>query len=62
MNFQATLRVAQAGSDLVGAFISLPEYKNMCPTINTTLHFNTDISKKDSVLKAISEYKEEYQV
>ena len=62
MNFQATLRVAQEGSDLVGAFISLPEYKNMCPTINTTLHFNTDISKKDSVLKAISEYKEEYQV
>lgn len=62
MNIQATLRVAQAGSDLVGAFVSLPDYKNMCPNINFSLHFNADISKKDSVLKAISEYKEEYQV
>ena len=62
MSMQATLRVAQAGSELVGAFVSLPDYKNICPNINLNLKLNADISKKDSVLKAISEYKEEYQV
>lgn len=62
MNMQATLRVAKAGSDLIGTFIGLPDYKNVCPTINFTLHLNADISKKDSVLKAIAEYKENYQV
>ncbi|HEV7780441.1 MAG TPA: hypothetical protein VGO58_04200 [Chitinophagaceae bacterium] len=62
MNLRATLRVAQAGSDLVGSFIGLPDYRNMCPSIGFNLHFNADISKKDSVLKAISEYKENYQV
>lgn len=62
MNMQATLRVAQAGSSLVGSFVSLPDYKNTCPNINFNLSFNADISKKDSVLKAISEFKENYQV
>jgi hypothetical protein len=62
MNLRATLRVAQAGSDLIGSFNGLPDYKNTCPVINFNLHFNADISKKDSVLKAISEYKENYQV
>ena len=62
MNMQATLRVAQAGSELVGAFVGLPDYKNTCPNINFNLKFNADISKKDSVLKAMSEYKEQYQV
>lgn len=62
MNMQATLRVAQAGSELVGAFVGLPDYKNTCPNINFNLKFNADISKKDSVLKVMSEYKEQYQV
>ncbi len=62
MNVRATLRVAQAGSDLIGSFTGLPDYRNMCPSINFNLHFNADISKKDSVLKAISEYKETRQV
>ena len=62
MNMQATLRVAQAGSDLVGTFTSLPDYKNICPNLNFSLRLNADISKKDSVLKAISEYKENFQV
>jgi len=62
MNMQATLRVAQAGSDLVGTFSSLPNYKNTCATINFSLRMNADISKKDSVLKAIREFKETYQV
>lgn len=62
MNMQATLRVAQAGSNLLGAFISLPEYKYTCPDLNFSLKLNADISKTDSVLKAIREYKENYQV
>ncbi len=62
MNLRATLRVAQAGSDLVGTFTGLPDYRNTCTPINFNLHFNSDISKKDSVMKAIAEYKESYQV
>lgn len=62
MSLAATLRVSQAGSNLVGSFISDPEYKNMCPAINFDMHKNADLSKADSVLKAISQYKEEYQV
>lgn len=62
MNLQATLRVAQAGSDLIGVFTSSPEYKNICPVINFSLRMNADISKKDSVLKALREFKETYQV
>jgi hypothetical protein len=62
MNMQATLRVAQAGSDLVGSFIGLPDYRNACPEVGFSLHLNADISKKDSVMKAISEFKENYQV
>ncbi|HWC53360.1 MAG TPA: hypothetical protein VG676_07240 [Chitinophagaceae bacterium] len=62
MNLEATLRVAKAGSNLVGAFVSLPEYKYTCADITFNLKLNADISKQDSVLKAISEYKETYQV
>jgi hypothetical protein len=62
MNLQGTLRVAQAGSNLVGAFVSLPDYKYMCTDIGFNFTLNADISKKDSVLQAIREYKETYQV
>ncbi|HVT84359.1 MAG TPA: hypothetical protein VHD35_04110 [Chitinophagaceae bacterium] len=62
MNLEATLRVAKAGSNLVGAFVSLPQYKYTCADINFNLKLNADISKEDSVLQAIKEYKETYQV
>ncbi len=62
MNIAATLRISRSGSNLVGAFISTPEYKNICADVRFDLSLNADISKKDSVLKAISEYKENYQV
>jgi hypothetical protein len=62
MNMQGTLRVAKAGSNLVGSFIGLPDYKHTCADINFTLKLNADISKKDSVLAAIRQYKEAYQV
>ena len=62
MNMRATLRVAQAGSTLQGSFISLPDYHYTCPDIGFTFTLNADISKKDSVLKVMSEYRETYQV
>lgn len=62
MNMQATLRTAQAGSNLVGSFVSLPQYKYTCADITFNLKFNADISKTDSVLNAIKEYKETHQV
>jgi hypothetical protein len=62
MNMQATLRVSKGGSFLLGSFIGMPQYKNTCADIAFKLKMNADISKKDSVLKAISEYKEQVQV
>jgi hypothetical protein len=62
MNFRGVLRVAQAGSKLIGQFVGLPENRYVCAEINFNLTLNGDISKKDSVLKAIREYKETYQV
>ncbi|MGB3007428.1 MAG: hypothetical protein WBC06_13010 [Chitinophagaceae bacterium] len=62
MNMQATLLVAQASSSLTGNFTGLPDYRNTCPDIKFNLKLNADISKKDSVLKAISEFKEGFQV
>lgn len=62
MDFGATLRVAKAGSNLIGAFQAKPQYRNACADINFNLHFNADISKEDSILHAIKVYKETYQV
>lgn len=62
MTMQATLRVSQTGSFLAGAFKALPDYRYTCPDVRFNFVLNADISKKDSVMKAISEYKETYQV
>ncbi len=62
MNMRATLRVAQAGSTLQGSFTSLPEFKYTCPDVILSLKLDTANSSKDSVKKAISEFKENYQV
>jgi hypothetical protein len=62
MNMQGTLRVAKAGSNLTGSFVGLPDYRYTCADINFNLKLNADISKKDSVLNAIRQYKEAYQV
>lgn len=61
MNLQASLRVARAGSTLAGRFVSLPDYKYTCVDVNFTLTLDKD-SNQDSVLNAIREYKETYQV
>ena len=62
MNFRATLRVAKVGSNLVGTFTSMPDYKYMCTDIGFNLSLNSDASERDSVLAAIKNYKESYQV
>ncbi|HEX7904566.1 MAG TPA: hypothetical protein VF487_11855 [Chitinophagaceae bacterium] len=62
MNMQATLRVAKSGSNLTGKFVSLPEFKYVCAEITFDFGLNADISKTDSVLQALREYKESYQV
>lgn len=62
MTFTAVLRVAQASSNLIGSFISTPEYKYTCTELQFNLVKNSDASKNDSVLKAISEFKEVHQV
>lgn len=62
MNMRATLRVAKAGSTLQGSFISLPEHKYTCPDVIINLKLDASVSNKDSVKKAISEFKEHYQV
>jgi hypothetical protein len=62
MDFAATLRVAQAKSNLIGYFQGKPDYKYTCPNVNFNLVLNADISKEDSILRAIKLYKETYQV
>jgi hypothetical protein len=62
MNPRGTLTVARTGSKITGQFNSLPEQRLMCPDINFDLTLNADISKKDSVLRTIREFKEAYQV
>jgi hypothetical protein len=62
MNLYAKLKVAKAGSSLTGRFIGHPDYKYMCVDINFNLTLNAGISKKDSVLRAMREFKEAYQV
>jgi hypothetical protein len=62
MDLYATLRVSQIGSSLQGSFISQPDFKYTCPEVALSLSLDTLSSKKDSVKKAISEFKENYQV
>ncbi|HYC40615.1 MAG TPA: hypothetical protein VEB63_09010 [Chitinophagaceae bacterium] len=62
MNLLATLRVAKAESTLIGNFVSLPDHKYICAPIAFRLTLNADISKQDSVIRAMQEFKETYQV
>jgi len=61
MNFIATLRVAKAGSSLVGSFTGT-DNKYMCVDVNFNLGLNADMSKQDSVLTALRNFKEANQV
>ncbi len=62
MNMRATLRVAQAGSSLQGSFSSTAEYRYTCPDVNINLKLDSAFKSKDSIKRAISEFKEHYQV
>ncbi|HET6995033.1 MAG TPA: hypothetical protein VFI06_08625, partial [Chitinophagaceae bacterium] len=62
MNLRGVLKVARAESTISGQFNSTPDQRYMCPDINFDLSLSADISKKDSVMRAIREFKEAYQV
>lgn len=62
MDFAAKLRVAKAGSNLIGSFEGKPGYKYTCADVDFNLRLNADISKEDSIMRAIKLYKETYQV
>lgn len=62
MNFKAALRVSKTGSVLVGSFAGTPDYRYTCVNINFSLNMNADMSKQDSVLNAMKEFKESYQL
>jgi len=62
MDMVGLLRVSQAKSVINGAFTAKPEYKYTCTPISFTLTLDGNASNKDSVMKALSEFKENYQV
>lgn len=62
MDMVGLLRVSQAKSVLTGNFTAKPEYKYTCKPIAFNLTLDGEASHKDSVMKAISEFKENYQV
>jgi len=62
MDFVATHRVAKAGSNLVGKFVGKDAYKYTCPDIVFDLRLNKDAGNQDSVLIALKNFKETYQL
>lgn len=62
MDFFATHRVAKAGSNLTGSFVGKGDYKFTCPDIVFDLKLNTDAGNQDSVLLALRNFKETYQL
>jgi hypothetical protein len=62
MNLRGILTVARVGSKITGQFTSPPDHRYMCGDIDFDLTLNADISKKDSVLRTIREFKEANQV
>jgi hypothetical protein len=62
MDFFATHRVAKAGSNLTGSFVGKGDYKFTCPDIVFDLKLNSDAGNQDSVLLALKNFKETYQL
>jgi hypothetical protein len=62
MDFVATHRVAKAGSNLTGKFVGRDNYKYTCPDIAFDLKLNKDAGNEDSVLLALKNFKETYQL
>lgn len=62
MDFVATHRVAKAGSNLLGRFVGREQYKYTCPDIVFDLRLNEEAGNQDSILVALRNYKETYQL
>lgn len=62
MDFIATHRAAKAGSNLTGKFTGHDGYKHTCPDISFDLKLNRDAGNQDSVLQALRDFKETYQL
>lgn len=62
MDFVASHRAAKAGSDLLGRFVGKGDYKYTCPDVVFDLKLNTDAGNQDSVLLALKNFKETYQL
>lgn len=62
MEFVASHRIAKAGSNLTGRFFGKGDYKYTCPDIVFDLKLNTDAGNQDSVLIALKNFKETYQL
>ncbi len=62
MQLMAQVRVAQVSSHMVGSFVSNETYKFTCPPVYFDLQLNKDAGNRDSVLAALRNFKETYQV
>lgn len=62
MDFRALHRVAKAGSNLVGKFYGREAYKYTCPNIVFDLRLNKDAGNQDSILVALQNFKETFQL
>jgi len=62
MDFVATHRVAKAGSNLTGRLIGRQGYQYTCPDVIFDLKLNKDAGNQDSVLLALRNFKETYQL
>lgn len=62
MDLNATLRVAQAGSNLNGKLVGKSAYRNTCPEIFFDFKLNKDATNQDSILTALRQFKETYQL
>lgn len=62
MDFSAQLRVAKAGSNLNGRFVGKAAYKYTCPDILFNIKLNEEANNKDSILTALRNFKETYQL
>jgi len=62
MDFVATHRVAKAGSNLTGRLIGRQGYQYTCPDVIFDLKLNKNAGNQDSVLLALRNFKETYQL
>ncbi|HEU4473171.1 MAG TPA: hypothetical protein VFR58_18895 [Flavisolibacter sp.] len=62
MDLLATHRVSKVASNLVGRFVGKKEYRYTCPDIVFDLKLNQDAGNQDSILVALRNFKETYQL